>query len=97
MSHKARPEPEAVWGHLQLATVSYSSMIFTEAFFLRVLELVSPLSSPAVLNVLGGGLSDEKRAHLPLSSASFTDESHLISWKMRRQHWDRPLVVSERK
>lgn len=43
-------------------------------FLLRMLKLVSPLSSPAVLIEAGGGLSDEKRAHLPLSSAPFMDD-----------------------
>lgn len=67
-----------------------------EAFYLRMLQLISPFSSPAVL-VPGGSLSDEKRAHPELSGAPFTDDPHLISWKMRWGCWDPPLVVAKGK
>lgn len=57
---------------------------------------ISPFSSPALL-MPGGSLSDEKRAHPELSGAPFTDDPRLISWKMRRGLWDRPLVVAKGK
>lgn len=67
-----------------------------EAFYLRMLQAISPFSSPALL-MPGGSLSDEKRAHPELSGAPFTDDPRLISWKMRRGRWDRPLVVAKGK
>lgn len=80
----------------QVRTSCNSIFRCMEAFYLRMPQPIGRFSSPALL-IPGGSLSDEKRAHLELSGAPFTDDLHLISWKMRRGRWDRPLVAAKGK